>query len=211
MIDIEEARKALYCLFIATNDSVASYVRTKIAPLLDELAALRAARDEWARRTHESDPPGWTAWLIEDAGRHPNGVRYASFNEGGVEWTSDPLKACHFVRRQDAESMAFGEDCWKICEHSFGVIAGKSRPITKGLLDELSSLRAALPTEEEVDATLRAAADVGGRGVGGGAVTCMLCRCPVDDCDHSNDPCGGRVARAALSAIRERAEKARKT
>lgn len=72
----------------------------------------------------------WTAWLIE---RRRGGVTsYASFGEFGVEWTPDPLKACHFVRKLDAEQMAYGEDCDAICEHRFG--GREARAIRAALL-----------------------------------------------------------------------------
>lgn len=59
----------------------------------------------------------WSAWLIE--GPDDTGPTYARFGEAGVEWTKDPLAACHFVRREDAEQMAFGEDCMAVREHEF--------------------------------------------------------------------------------------------
>ena len=73
----------------------------------------------------------WDAWLIEHARVSADGVRYASFDEGGVTWTTDPLKACHFVRRSDAEQMAYGEDCWRISEHQFGVPETGDEKITR--------------------------------------------------------------------------------
>lgn len=61
----------------------------------------------------------WNAWLIEHSKLTPEGPQYASFVEGGVVWTTDPRKACHFVRRSDAEQLAYGEDCARITEHLF--------------------------------------------------------------------------------------------
>jgi len=60
----------------------------------------------------------WTAWLIEGGG---NGTpRYRTMEQGMFVWTTDPLKALHFCRRQDAELVAAeDEDAWRITEHLF--------------------------------------------------------------------------------------------
>lgn len=58
-----------------------------------------------------------SGWLIENR-RGPK-PRWASFSEGGVVWTDDPNKACLFARREDAEQLAFGEECDAITEHAW--------------------------------------------------------------------------------------------
>lgn len=63
------------------------------------------------------DTGTWTAWLIES--RKDGRPVYAAFGELGVEWVDDALDACHFVHRQDAEQLAYGEDCDWVCEHKF--------------------------------------------------------------------------------------------
>lgn len=78
----------------------------------------RIADIEKASQQHHKidDAVGWTAWLIE------GGKANAKYLTGGhyqFEWTDDPLKAIHFVRRQDADAAAFGEDCWSVREHEF--------------------------------------------------------------------------------------------
>lgn len=64
-----------------------------------------------------NQPETWTAWLIES--RRDGRPVYAAFGEFGAEWVDDALVACHFVRRQDAEQLAYGEDCDWACEHKF--------------------------------------------------------------------------------------------
>jgi len=58
-----------------------------------------------------------SGWLIET--RRNGYPEWASFEEGGVVWTTDSLKACRFARREDAEQLAYGEDCNAITEHSW--------------------------------------------------------------------------------------------
>jgi hypothetical protein len=65
------------------------------------------------------DKGEWVAWLIEDAGKKGS-IRYMTMEQGMFEWTTDPLKALHFCRREDAERVAGEcEDAWAIREHLF--------------------------------------------------------------------------------------------
>jgi len=54
-------------------------------------------------------------WLIER--KFPDGPRWAIFNEGGVEWTTDSSEACRFSRKVDAEQLGFGDDVDSITQH----------------------------------------------------------------------------------------------
>lgn len=67
-----------------------------------------------------TEPPSeeaWTAWLVEDGGSEP---RYRTMEQGLPIWTTDPLKALHFCRREDAALFAEeDEDAWRITEHLF--------------------------------------------------------------------------------------------
>ena len=67
----------------------------------------------------------WTAWLIED--NHKSGsIRYMTMEQGMFNWTTDPLKALHFCRREDAEKVAQEcDDAEYIREHLF--YSGKDR------------------------------------------------------------------------------------
>lgn len=48
----------------------------------------------------------WTAWMIED-GAVTGPIRYRTIGDDNlVSWTTDPLKALHFCRRDDAELFA---------------------------------------------------------------------------------------------------------
>lgn len=61
----------------------------------------------------------WSACLIEDGGR-TGPIRYMTMEQGMFEWTTDPLKALHFCRREDADRVASEcEDADKITEHLF--------------------------------------------------------------------------------------------
>ena len=61
----------------------------------------------------------WTAWLIED--NHKSGsIRYMTMEQGMFNWTTDPLKALHFCRREDAEKVAQEcDDAEYVREHLF--------------------------------------------------------------------------------------------
>lgn len=61
----------------------------------------------------------WAAWLIEGKKIFEGVPTYLTIEDESVSWTTDPLKALHFVRKQDADSFAFGEDCWRVQEHLF--------------------------------------------------------------------------------------------
>jgi hypothetical protein len=55
-------------------------------------------------------------WVITST-RADGATLYASFFDYGVEWVEDANKACHFLRKSDAQQMAYGEECDAIVEH----------------------------------------------------------------------------------------------
>jgi hypothetical protein len=55
-------------------------------------------------------------WLIERRNAN-NQIEWARFDEYGVKWVNDSTRACRFCRREDAEQLAYGEDCYAITEH----------------------------------------------------------------------------------------------
>jgi len=61
----------------------------------------------------------WVAWLIENGGNGSE-LRYRTMEQGLPTWTTDPYKALHFCRREDAERFAEEDpDAWRITDHLF--------------------------------------------------------------------------------------------
>lgn len=83
--------------------------------------AVLAALGEWAGGEADAVETGW---LIERR-RLGHPVDWASFEEGGAVWTTDSLKACRFARREDAEQLAYGEECDAITQHQWGCAGGE--------------------------------------------------------------------------------------
>lgn len=80
-----------------------------------ELAIKSVVRE--LREALPTSEPRETGWLIERNREH--GPEWAVFGAFGVEWTKDSNKACRFARREDAEQLAYGEDCDAITEHKW--------------------------------------------------------------------------------------------
>lgn len=109
--------------------------RDRIVDIGTERDRVRRYPDEErkVRMNDQKKPKAWTAWLIER--RRGGEIHYASFVQGFVEWTEDALRACQFVRREDAEQMAYSEDCDAIIEHQFGF--SDEMPVPRAVVDAL--------------------------------------------------------------------------